>query len=105
VGPGPILHDEELRNELKATVKPLTEIYIFSAHVRRVDEHCCVAIRRLDGGKGEFQPTGKERGRGGAGGWQMADSGIDTGESNVVKNMSQSSSYLSGSVESCAIRS
>ena len=54
-------------------------------HVRRVDELCCVAIRRLDGGNGGFQPTGKERGRGDAGGWQMADSGIDTGESNVVK--------------------
>jgi hypothetical protein len=30
VGPGPILHKEELRNELKATGKLLTEICISS---------------------------------------------------------------------------
>jgi hypothetical protein len=60
--------------------------YAYPVRVGRVDEHCRIAIWRLDGRKGGFQPTGKERGRGSAGGWRMADAGIlDMGESNVEK--------------------
>lgn len=57
--------------------------YAYPVRVGRVDEHCRVAIWRLDGLKWGFQPTGKECGGGSAGGWQMADVGRDMGESNV----------------------
>ena len=41
--------------------------YACPVRVGRVDEHCRAAVWRLDGGKGGFQPTGKERGGAAAG--------------------------------------
>jgi hypothetical protein len=83
-GPGPILQyhrDEEQCNKL--TIRRWISSSLRYAHpvrrgVVRAVGHCRVAIWRLVGGKGGFQPTGKERasGRGVAqpvqedGGWQ-----------------------------------
>ena len=67
--PGPILHDEGLRNELKATAELLAEICISST--RRASGWAKTASPSGESmvGEGGFGPMGKERGRGSAEEW------------------------------------